>query len=369
MKRRSITAIIILIVILMTLLLPSRGLVLGQPFPEIHEKLMSITGEEKKVLEKLFVLVQEIEGIEREEEKLALEIKEVNIDITDLEGDIEKEEKAYKKNKDALKEVLKSYQKMGPGSYLEIILNSDNLATLLRRINTLQDITRNTGSLLKSIGDSKNNLVIIKEEHSKNLSLLEEKQKQLEETLLSKNSLRKEIEDYLTSLEDEKEYYQEYLGNLQRVWDEMGGKLMNTVKELSRIISEEELPEDALKLSFSLFRIKGSIDEKVFNDLVKKYPVLPDMMFRFTPGEMSLEFADSNIVLKGKLVILGDDSLEFIVEKGSFYGMPLESITIEELLKDNKLIINLKPVLYGNKLSSVTIYQGYIELTSSIGLF
>lgn len=341
-------------------------LVQGQPFPEIHEKLIGISKEEKEVLENLFVLMQEIEGIEIEEGKLAQDIDKINKEIKDLEVTIVDEEKIYEKNKEGLKQVLKSYQRMGPGSYLEIILNSDNLAMLLRRINTLQDITRNTGQLLKLIESSKDKLLKVKTNLTDKLTLIEEKQEHLGEALSKKIQLKEDIEEYLASLEDEREYYQEYLSNLQQMWNQIGSTLSDAVKELSRIIAEEELPADALKLSFSLFSIKGSIEEKTFNDIVKKYSKLPDMIFSFSSEKMVLELPDNNLILKGKLVVSGENTLEFKVEEGSFYGMPLENWAIEELFQENKLVLNLKPLLEGNKLRSVEIKQGYIELTSTL---
>ncbi len=345
------------------------NLVIGQPFEDIHEKLIGISKEEKEILEKLFILIQEIENMEKEEEKLSLDIDDIKQEIKKLEIEISGEENIYEKNKEALKQVLKSYQRMGPGSYLEIILNSDSLAMLIRSINTLQDITRNTGDLLGLIEKSRDNLLLAQKSLNKNLLLIEEKQRQLEDALSAKIGFKEEIEEYLTSLEDEREYYQDYLSNLQIAWDKVGHTLSDTIRELSRIISEEELPQDALELTFSLLKVKGSMKDQVFNDLVKKYPSLPKMVFSFTPGKATLDFPDNNIVLAGKLLIVDGSALELKVEEGSFYNMPLESRTIEELLKDNKLIINLKPLLYGNKLDSVVMKQGYIELISTFKLF
>ena len=77
----------------------------------------------------------------------------------------------------------------------------------------------------------------------------------------AKIGFKEEIEEYLTSLEDEKEYYQDYLSNLQIAWDKVGHTLSDTIRELSRIISEE-VAQDALELTFSLLKVKGSMKDQ-----------------------------------------------------------------------------------------------------------
>ncbi|NLN49142.1 MAG: hypothetical protein GX154_08715 [Clostridiales bacterium] len=343
--------------------------VFGQPFEEIHERLTGITAEEKEVLSKLFLLSQEIEGMEKEEKNLTMDIDRFNQEIEDIKIAVSKNEKDFEKNKEGLKQVLKSYQRMGPGSYLEIILNSDSLADLLIRINTLQDITKNTGQLLNIIEKGKESLLKTKAELDEKLAGLSEKQVQLERALLDRSQLKEYMETYLISLKDEKGYYEEHLAILEKAWEEVGITVSNSIEELTRIVSEEDLPLDAVKLSFSFLKIKGTIEEKVFNDIIKAHPNLPKMQFKFTPGVMTLEMPDNNTNLKGKLIIPDGSSLEFIVEEGDFYGMPLESRSISELFKGNRLVLSLKPILEGNKLDTVEIKDGYIELTSTLSIF
>ncbi len=361
-KTKSVRFIFIAIIIFSFISIPA----LGQPLSEIHEKLIGITDEEKEVLSELFILAQEIEGIEKEEKRLANDIKGLDNEIEKVKMAIAGEEKAFENNKEGLKQVLKSYQRMGPGSYLEIILGSDSLVTLLRRINTLQDITKNTGKLLNLIEENKKSLLNAKEELDGNIVKLEEKQADLEEALSEKLRFKDDMEKYLGSLHDEREYYQEHLAVLEKAWDEVGKTVADTIKELSRIISEEELPLDAVKLSFSLLKIKGTIEEGVFNDILKKQPKLSKMFFKFTPGEMALELPDNNTVLRGQLVIIDGNTLEFKVENGDFYGLPLDSRSVSELFKENSLVLNLKPILGGNKLDSIEIKEGYLELTSTL---
>lgn len=361
-KIKLVVATVLVIVFSMPFFMINR--IQADPFLQIEEKLKGISKEEKEVLQNLFILMQEIEGMEREAEKISQDIDKVDKEIKDLEVTIAKEEENYEKKKEGLKQVLKSYQRMGPSSYLEIILDSDSLNDFLSRINILQDITRNTGELLNIIEASKEKLSTEKAKLDDKLVLIKEKQEQLKESLAKKIQLKKDKEEYLASLKGNREYYQEQLDNLKQVWDKLQQTFSGAAKEFSRIIEEEDLPSDALKISFGFLSIKGTIEEKTFNDIVKEHSQLPNMEFSFLPNKMKIELPEKNLFLEGTLIILGDSALKFQPKEGSFYGMPLEPWAIEELFKEGNLVINLKPVLYGNTLHSIEIKNGCLELSS-----
>jgi septal ring factor EnvC (AmiA/AmiB activator) len=85
---------------------------LADPFSEVKNKLSGISEEEKKILQNLFTLAQELELMEVEERELAQEIKAINQEIRRLEAEIADEETAYEKRRESLKRVLQSYQRM-----------------------------------------------------------------------------------------------------------------------------------------------------------------------------------------------------------------------------------------------------------------
>jgi len=163
------------------MLMLSTDKVLGQegPFAEIREKMASITEAEQQSLETLFVSMQQIEEIEKEEERLTRDILIKNVEIEGLKASLVEQETAYINKKEDLQQVLKSYQRMGTGTYLEILLNSDSLAMLLRRVNVLRDLTRNTGKLMDFLEETQETLVEEKTKLGESIRVLEDKQLQL----------------------------------------------------------------------------------------------------------------------------------------------------------------------------------------------
>lgn len=346
------------------------NIVYGQanPFDKVQEKLDGISEEEKKALEHLFVLTQEIEVMELEESKLEKEIQDISLEVIGLETEIKKEEAAYSKKQEGLKQVLQSYQRLGPGSYLEILLDSDSLASFLARLNTLRDLTRNTGELLEQLEASSQKLSAEKSKLSEKLLLAEQKQLQAKEALAKKLKLRREEEDYLSSLKGEREFYQGYLADIRQMWDELKPIFREAAGEFARIIKEGDLPEDSLKVSFSFLSAKGTIPDQAFNKVISEQSKFPGMTFEFQPGKVVVRLPEQKLALTGKFVAREGHILEFQVEEGNFYGMPLEPGSMKELLKEGELTVDLEPLIGRNRLQSVELQQGQLELYVSLSL-
>ncbi|MDF2840675.1 MAG: hypothetical protein K0Q99_1447 [Clostridia bacterium] len=334
-----------------------------------QEGLLDISEEEKQILQSLFTLTQEIQVLENEEKKASGELEAARTELAVLESLIAIEEEDYGKKQEALKRFLKIYQKMGPGSYLEIIMDSDNLSTLLRRLNTLRDLTRNTGKLLEQLDERKVSLSSKKVKLAETLVMIKERQEHSKEALAEKLKLKEEKETYLASLKDQSLLYQEYLKSLEKMIAELKPLLQQAGKEFSSIITDGSLSRDALKLSISLFNVKGTMEEKTFNNMISKQPSLSEMVFTFHNDEIEIGIPNKKLILFGSFVINEVNTLSFQAEKGSFYGMPLEPGYIEELLNEGELTLDLKPLLGKNTLQSIKLREGYIELNIKPSLF
>lgn len=331
-------------------------------FSVIEDKLNKITEEEKEILQKLFTLTEEIEEIEKEERVITKEIESVNGEINELEILIIKEEKTYSEKQKILKAVLRSYQRGGPGSYLEILLNSDNLNTFLKRLNTLRDITRNTGELLEALEQSKAILATEKEKLENSLSLVEEKKKKLSLSMAEKSQIKKEMENYLESLQEERVYYQNNLSDIQEMWEKLKPLFIETTQEFSRIVEEGKFPPDTIKTSFSFLRVTGVLDEETFNNIIKEKGDLPEMKFSFQQDKVTISMPEQNLQLFGEFVIVEKNTLKFQAEAGKFYGISLGEGSIKELFKEGAMVLNLEPLLGGGTIKSIDIKEGALEL-------
>ena len=365
-KRRSFLGLILAIT--MILILVYSGTARGQiaPLDELKKKSSIISAEERLVMENLFNLVQAAEELGRQEERIIRETAVVHGDFMNLSDQIAAESAAYARKKDILKLILQSYQRRGPGSYLEILLNSDSMTAFIRRVNTLRDLAHNTEVFLRTMDASKEKLTLEKAKAAEKMRQLQAKQQQLKFARAATKQKQGEKEKYLQSLREKNDQYRAELARIQAEWDQLKLVFSGMIQEISRIIAagylEKALPPEAMKLSFSLQGVKGTIDQQSFNQIIDSYASLPGMVVSFQPDALVIALPDKDIILNGTLLVLNQHSLKFVTKTASFHGLPLDEASIAELFQGSQLIFDFKPMIGDFVLGAVEIEAGSIAL-------
>jgi peptidoglycan hydrolase CwlO-like protein len=347
MKRRIKSCLVIALSLLLVpvlIIVPIRVSGEVQPITEMEDKLEGISEEEKAVLEELFAISQEIEVMEREEAEINGEIDTLHVQITDIQSGIEEKQKDYNLQLDILEKVLVNYQRGGPASYLEILLSADNLTEFLKSINIIKDISRNVGELLVTIEDGKKVLQEEKDRLDEKESSLELKKVELQENLHKNQLLKQEQEEYLASLQEKQEFYQEQLVNLEMMWDDSLELFADIVVEITRIVGAGYFTLEDLNLEFGFTKMNGAILEDTFNNKLKENSNLSETIFRFQSKQVVIEVPEKHLVLTGDFILAGETAIQFEVEEGSFYDMPLEASSIEELFQNGPLLIDFKKI-------------------------
>jgi hypothetical protein len=343
-----------------------------KPIEEANEQLQGISQKEQNTLERLFILTQEIEEMEREETRVTGEINKLTIEIDKLDKSIAREQESYDLNLKVMEQVLISYQRGGPASYLDILLKAENLTSLIKSLNLIKDISKNTGELLATIEESKRSMEEQQQSLADSFAKLELKREELKEPIAERKRLVKEQEDYLDSLAFERELYQQHLDNVRLMWNNLKGLFSQIVDEFARIISQGHFTTEDLNLKISFFSLKGAVHEDTFNRIMNDNSTLSKMVFSFEQDKVTIDVPDNNLILDGRFVLEGKSSLLFVPEAGTFYGMSLEKESIDELFRNVPLLIDFKQVAgdmvtIDIELSNVETVDGYINFTIDIG--
>jgi peptidoglycan hydrolase CwlO-like protein len=340
-KRNIMIALIIIPVLA---LMPARVFGEVAPIEQAQERLTDLSEEEKKVLKDLFTLTQDIEKLEREEESINDQITEMKKQIESLEDQITRKQADYDKNLSTLKEVLVYYQRGGPATYLEILLDADSLSSFLKSINLIKDISRNTGELLDTIEAERLSLQKDRQVlHEKTLQLTE-KRTELEKTIESKERVKQEQEAYLMSLKEEQAYYREQLEGLTLVWTDCKALFSDMVVEINRVIGEGYFTAQDLNLELGFITTKGALGQDTFNRVIQENTSLPEIRFHFTQGEVVIEVPEKYLVLYGNFAITDKKAITYEVTSGTFYDLPLNEASIMELFQYGPLLIDFASI-------------------------
>lgn len=327
----------------------------------LEEKLAELSAEEKKILEELFTLTQAIETMEKEKEKASLELEDLQRQIDRLEAEMAAEEETYRENREALKHVLRSYQRTGPYNYLERIMKAKSFSDFLRRLGTLRDLARNTGKLLEKLQESMDKLVAQKQEQEAVVASLQAAHNQLTEAIAKSGELKAQLESSLAALAEERELFEERLAIIERSWQELAQFFPELSARLDRVIKEAELPPEAVKLTITPAGVKAAVTDDTLNNLLAGYG-FSGLQFAFAPGKVKIEVPEKSLVLAG-IFLVEDQVLKFQAQEGTFYGMPLSPAKLEELFAAEELRLDLSQLVGEIRILDVEIKEGQLELT------
>lgn len=342
--RKKFRIKLLALLLVMTLAAPPITIFAVKPIEDMETKLEGITAEEQEVLVKLFGIRQELESNRKEEALLSRAIKQLQGDIEKLEADIEINQETYNTQLEVLEKVLINYQRGGATNYLELLISADSLASFLKSLNIIKDLSRNVGELLDELEEGKKLLEARKAELNSRVTDLSEKQEELQRNLHKSEQLEQELEEYLVALQDERQSYEEQLLALETMWNDNKVLFQNIMTEFSEIINDGGFTVEDLNLSIGFFIMRGYIKEETFNSILNTNSDLPETLFRFEEDQITIEVPEKHLVLTGNFIIAGDTTIEYVVESGTFYEILLEPESLRELFPKGPISMDLKAI-------------------------
>lgn len=333
-----------ILMILVLVFIPIRAFGEVAPIEDTQEEIENISQEEMEVLEKLFLISKEMEAIRQEEDKISGEITGLRQQVEGLEESIRRLQSDYDTKLDVLEQVLIYYQRGGPATYLEILLNAESFTQFLKSLNVLKDISHNVGGLLTSLEEGRIALQEEKQQMNEKMAMLQEKQKEMEQKWIQREQVRLKQEAYLSGLNEKRVYYEEQLQNLELLWENCKELFQNIVTETTRIIGEGYFSAEDLNLGMGLFTLPGAIREDTFNQVLNDNSEMTETYFYFHDGEVTIEVPELHLVLQGNFIVAGESAIQYEVTSGSFYELPLDEISIGKLFAKGALIIDFNSI-------------------------
>jgi len=338
---------------------PANGEV--QPIEEVEGKIRQISEAEKSVLEDLFTLSQQIDEMEKKGIQMNEQMNRLQTEMDTLSIRIEQNQQSYEQQREVLKKILVNYQKKGPATYLESFLSAGDLTTFLKSLNILKDMSRNSQKLLESITEAKKQLEAEKDQLAQKQALLKETKQELEKAISEMQALKDEQQKILASLADQREVFESELKYIETMWAEIKDLFGNIIQYFNTIIARGNLPLDRIPLRLEFPRLRGILAEDVLNEVLTSQPDLPKMYFHFHPDVIVAEVPEKLLELKCHFVIENKSSITFIIDEGTFYGMPLTESSIAELLENGSLKLDFRELMGYVTVESAETFDGYLE--------
>lgn len=364
-------AVFIIVLIFATIFTYSFGQLVnpGQSMDEINTSISQLSADEVQILESLFLIQQEVRELEINQERTELEIEDLDKKIEHIEDDIAGLERSYDYNLDIMEEVLRSYQRKGPLSNLQLVLSSDSLSSLIRRINSIRDLSRNTNELLETLEGEKEDLVSTKLELDETLKEIQERRVQLLRTIEEKTATIQRLEDSLQALQEEKERYEGYLAGLNDSWNQVKPIFLQTIQGITDTVESGQLPESMLNIKISFTGISGRIFDEELNDELSKnnYPTSTELLFY--EDHVRLVMPDLNLNIRGNLIILDNKTLRFEISDGEYMGLALEKSAVMDLFDFGYLDLKFEKLLGNNTIRSIDLQDGFMDLQIRPSLF
>lgn len=336
---------------------------------ETLKAIESLNAEELTLLSELFKTTTHIDQLDAEMAVIQNEIEALGQQIEGKQLQINEREKAYESVRGTLGEILKSQQRAGAASNLEIVLNATSLKDLLRRLNLLRELSRKTDTLMQEAQAARLRL----EEEKAALSVLFEAQKtkeaELAVTLRSLAEAQTVLESQLQALATDRAFYEANLKNLDQSWSAFKPVFTEAVTALSEMLESGDVPAGTIELEFSPTGIKGRIREEKFNAAISQRQGLPDLHLDFTTKGVTMTFVKEKAELQGYFEIVEARQLAFKVESGTFQGVAMSKAALEDLVSRGTLTFDLSGSLGKSTLRQITHEDGAIALTIDIKLF
>lgn len=122
---------------------------------QLQDDIDEIQAQKSATLKEVESLINEISSYESEINELQEKIDALQNDINNAEKVIKEKEEQYTREKNLLDERLITICEMGETTYLDVLLESDNLIDFISRYNIVSELVQNDTELLESIEEQR----------------------------------------------------------------------------------------------------------------------------------------------------------------------------------------------------------------------
>lgn len=335
------------------------------PLGELHHQLETLDRAEKETLAELFLVTESIKEQERELAALQERQEQVLVALDRAEIDYEEAAANYEEARGTATEALRWLQKLGPVSYIDLIVGAASFSDFWQRLDTIFLAVRGVERALQHLTVTrekaiaqKEGLTATRDELERVVAAAREKLQQLEKT-------RGQMEASLAGLGDRRQEYERYLAELEDLWlQELIPYLKAAATELLKLMSSGG--QDALEIDWQLTRdgLKGRLPFTALNASLAASPILQGAQFSGADGQLVFTVPERGLTLQGKLSLdEGGREGSFDVEEIWLWGMPISPTVLADYREETRFTLTVPSLAPGIRLREIRVTADALEMT------
>lgn len=238
---------------------------------QLQDDIDEIQAKKSETLKEVENLINEISSYESEINELQEKIDALQDDINNAEKVIKEKEEQYATEKNLLDERLVTICEMGETTYLDVLLESDNLIDFISRYNIVSELVQNDTELLESIEEQRKEIEEEKAGLENNKKELDAAQASKEAKYTELKKAKSQKDTQVKKLNSEEKEAQEELEKFEKDKKELERQLKKIEEEIKKNNSNNNVASIIGKPSSSgyIFPVAGLSKANINN---KNYP-------------------------------------------------------------------------------------------------
>lgn len=207
---------------------------LNSQIDEKSEKLDQVKSEQQNLDNEIKRIDLAVEDTEVKIQEKEVEIEETNANIKSLQEEIVVLTERIDKRNKLLKNRARSFQENGRVTYLDVLIGAKSFSDFIDRISAVAVFVEADQDILR--------------EHNADKQELENKQKEMEETLANLQKMHSELESMKKTLASQKTEKEKVMTALKKEEEEMHAEMLELEEEEALLASQKKAMQKAIEL-------------------------------------------------------------------------------------------------------------------------
>ncbi len=322
--------------------------------------LDELPDEQKHRLADFLILRVTADAWEDRRAQLEDRIDSLESEIDRLEEYLAEAESRYEEARERTVIVLRWLHRMGPASYLEILLSASSLRDLLRRTEVVTAAARGSLLALADIRREKLSRAELQTEIDERREELAELREEMDDLLIIFDELQRRDEEFSDEFGDEWPRISGEIAELAGMYEEEVIPYLEGLSTHFAEMAEEGMAPEGVTIRPSLFQVRAIVPAAGLNELLDRRAGLRGAAFELDPDEVRLNCPEIRLSITGELT-LGDRGI-IVYEPDTVYlgGLPL---TDEQALEAVGIIeLDLAPAIADLRPRELKVGEDEVEL-------